>query len=157
MGFSPGLRLRFVARRSGIENRHMRRYAGNTDNLGLSRMVELRRRAAGYSPARDGPRAPQKERISIPTSTTLNVPNASTAMSKTRVKLIMVSPNTRQPGSMMRPPRGGVYAVCATHHRRQRRASRQPRQLLRIWGARRRPDLRSRCPDEYPATVQRRH
>ena len=47
MGFSPGLRLRFVARRSGIENRHMRRYAGNTDNLGLSRMVELRRAERG--------------------------------------------------------------------------------------------------------------
>jgi hypothetical protein len=34
-------------------------------------------------------------------------------MSKTRVKLIMVSPDTRQPGSIMRPLRAGAYAVCA--------------------------------------------
>ena len=43
MGFSPGLWLRFVARRFGIDNRR-RRDAGNEYNQSLSRMVKLRRR-----------------------------------------------------------------------------------------------------------------
>jgi hypothetical protein len=47
MGFSPGLRLRFVARRFGIENRRIRRDAGNECNHSLSRMVELRRAERG--------------------------------------------------------------------------------------------------------------
>src|SRR4051794_22772418 len=48
MGFSPGLWLRFVARRFGIENLH-RRDAGNEYNHRLSRMVKLRRRQAAYA------------------------------------------------------------------------------------------------------------
>ena len=43
MGFSPGLWLRFVARRFGIENPR-RRDAGNEYNHSLSRMVKLRRK-----------------------------------------------------------------------------------------------------------------
>jgi hypothetical protein len=58
--------------------------------------------------------APQNDKISSATSTRLNVPNASTATSKTRVKLIIVSPDTRQPGKMVELSREEVYAVCAS-------------------------------------------
>src|SRR3954471_20937957 len=53
------------------------------------------------------------EKISNATSTTLKAPNAITPRSNKRVKLIMVSPDTRLPGGTMRLLRPGVYAVRA--------------------------------------------
>src|SRR3954449_12922233 len=89
MGFSPGLWLRFVARRFGIENRR-RRDAGNEYNHSLSRMVKLRRKQRRVCTAvRVAWGAPQSDKTSSATSTRLNVPNASTATPKTRVKLII--------------------------------------------------------------------
>jgi hypothetical protein len=114
MGFSPGLWLRFVARRFGIENPR-RRDAGNEYNHSLSRMVKLRRKQRRVCTAIAlACGAPQNDKTSSATSTRLNVPNASTATSKTRVKLIIVSPDTRQPGKMVELSREEVYAVCAS-------------------------------------------
>src|SRR6478609_1362304 len=135
MGFSPSLWPRFVARRFGIENHH-RRDAGNEYNHSLSRMVKLRRKQRRVCTATAlACGAPQNDKTSSATSTRLNVPNASTATSKTRVNLIIVSPDTRQPGEIVELPQPPMMEGSPRRLQLNRygRSPEEPRPLIPTW------------------------